>query len=79
MDVTQSTGDMAASAHQTVDRLSDAAGRATENLVRGKERLSHGSAEMLESCRSYINRNPGRSVGAAVVAGFLLRHLIRRR
>ena len=79
MDITEPTGGLTATAHQTVDRIADAANRTAEGLARRKERLDVGRAELLANCRSYINENPGMSLGVAVAAGFLLRHLIRPR
>lgn len=78
MDVTQ-PGGLTATAHQTVDRIADVAKRTAQGLARRKERLTNGRTEILTNCRSYINENPGMSLGVAVAAGFLLRHLIRQR
>lgn len=79
MDITEPAGGLTATAHQTVDRIADVASRTAEGLARRKERLNVGRTEMLANCRSYINENPGTSLGVAVAAGFLLRHLIRSR
>lgn len=79
MDASQSSSNLTATAHQAVDRLADVAGRTAQNLARRREQLSQDRAEILANCRSYINENPGMSLGVAVAAGFLLRHLIRPR
>ncbi|HLO64042.1 MAG TPA: hypothetical protein VK165_13870 [Azonexus sp.] len=79
MDIPESAGGLTATAHQTVDRIADAACRTAEGLARQKERLNAGGSAVLANCRTYVNENPGMSLGVAVAAGFLLRHLIRPR
>lgn len=66
-------------AHQTVDKIADAASYAAETLAEKRERLNKAGTDLWEGSRRYVNDNPAISLGVAVAAGFLLRHLIRTR
>ena len=70
---------LVAGAHQAVDRIAGAASQAAETLSEKRARLSRASRDLAQGCRSYVNENPAATVGVAIAAGFLLRHLIRTR
>lgn len=65
-----------AGAHQTVDRLADAAAQAGATINEKTEQLKSRGAEMVDCTRDYIVRKPFTSVGIAVATGFLLRHMM---
>jgi ElaB/YqjD/DUF883 family membrane-anchored ribosome-binding protein len=67
---TETIDRIASSAHDTVDRLSARAASVAD-------RMGSGSAQYYDQTREYVVANPMRTVGIAVLAGFLLGRLMR--
>jgi ElaB/YqjD/DUF883 family membrane-anchored ribosome-binding protein len=59
-------------AHQAVDKMTDASYRAAETLGEKGEQLKNAELEMMEDYRTYVRDNPMKAVGIAVAAGFML-------
>ncbi|MGZ8183024.1 MAG: DUF883 family protein [Methylobacter sp.] len=64
-----------ASAHEVVDKITNAASQATEALGEKGEQLKNAEQQMMNQCRGYVRDNPITSLGIAVAAGFLLSRL----
>jgi len=69
---------VAAMAHQVVDAAADAAAPAADWLAEQGENLNAAQKKLVADTRSYISANPLKSLGIAVVAGFLLSRIILR-
>jgi ElaB/YqjD/DUF883 family membrane-anchored ribosome-binding protein len=69
---------VAAMAHQAVDTAADAAAPAADWLAEQGENLNAAQKKLVADTRSYISANPLKSLGIAVVAGFLLSRIILR-
>lgn len=65
-------------AHQAVDRMAGAAGPTADWLAEQGESLSATQKKLMADTRSYVSANPLKSLGIAVVAGFLLSRIIIR-
>jgi ElaB/YqjD/DUF883 family membrane-anchored ribosome-binding protein len=65
--------------HDTVEKITRAAGEATEALGEKGEQLKNAEEQLLANCRDYIRENPITSVGAALAAGFVLSRLLSSR
>jgi ElaB/YqjD/DUF883 family membrane-anchored ribosome-binding protein len=63
-----------AMAHQAVDKAARAAAPTTEQ----GESINATQKQLVADTRNYVSANPLKSVGIAMVAGFLLSRLIRR-
>ena len=76
--VPKTTSRAAEAAHKTIDRVA-ARGEVAE--VRAREmgvRVASRSREMQQSMRGYLDKHPFRSLGIAVLAGFVISTLFRR-
>lgn len=62
--------------HASGERYGSTGSQASERLQEASQRLKGSGAELRACCRSYVSEHPGVSLGAAMAAGFLLRHLI---
>ena len=69
---------IAATAHQAVDRAAGAAAPTVDWLTEQGESINASQKQLVAQTRDYVSTNPLKAVGIAVVAGFLLSHLIRR-
>ena len=70
---------MASGAHAAVDKTADMAARAAETLDAKGEQLNDLQVRWLESSRAYIRDHPVKSLGIALVGGFLLSRLLSSR
>jgi ElaB/YqjD/DUF883 family membrane-anchored ribosome-binding protein len=70
---------MASGAHEAVDKMADAVTQAAETLDVKGEKLKDIQVRWLENSRVYIRDNPMKSLGIAVVGGFLLSRLLSSR
>lgn len=68
----------AAMAHQAVDTAAGAAAPAADWLVEQGESLNATQKKLVADTCSYVSANPLKSVGIALVAGFLLSRIISR-
>ena len=68
---------VAAMAHQAVDTAAGAAAPTADWLAEQSESLLATQKKVVADTRSYISAHPLKSVGIAVVAGFLLSRFIR--
>ena len=64
-------------AHQTVDKVAEAAAPTAQWLSGKTEALAVSGRNAVADARVYVTANPWQSVGVAVVAGFLLGRLAR--
>jgi ElaB/YqjD/DUF883 family membrane-anchored ribosome-binding protein len=69
---------VAAAAHQAVDKAAGAAAPTVDWLAGQGESLKVAQKKLVADTCNYISANPLKSVGIAVVAGFLLSRFIRR-
>ena len=69
---------VAAMAHQAVDRAAGAAAPTADWLTEQGENINARQKQLIAQTRDYVSTNPLKAVGIAVVAGFLLSRLIRR-
>jgi len=69
---------VAAIAHQAVDTAADAARPTADWLAGQGESLKATQKKLVADTCSYVSANPLKSVGIAVVAGFLLSRIILR-
>ncbi len=70
---------LASGAHRVVDQMADVAARAADAVDVKSEQLKDIQAQWLEKSRVYIRDNPVKSLGIAVVSGFLLSRLLSSR
>ncbi len=70
---------MASGAHEAVDKMAAAASQAAETLDVKGEQLKDLQVRWLENSRAYIRDNPVKSLGIALVGGFLLSRLLSSR
>lgn len=70
---------MASGAHRVVDQMADVAAQAADALDVKSEQLKDLQAQWLEKSRVYVRDNPMKSLGIAVVGGFLLSRLLSSR
>ena len=69
---------VAAMAHQAVDTAAGAAAPTADWLAEQGESLNAAQKKLVADTCSYVSANPLKSVGFAVVAGFLLGRIILR-
>ena len=69
---------VAAMAHQAVDKAAGAAAPTVDWLTEQGESINASQKQLVADTRSYVSANPLKAVGMAVVAGFVLGRLIRR-
>ena len=67
----------AAVAHKTVDRAAGAAAPTADWLVAKGASLNAAQKRVIAGTSSYVSENPFKSIGIAVLAGFLLSSLNR--
>jgi len=65
-------------AHQAVDKMAGAAGPTADWLVAQGESLSATQKKLMTDTCGYVSANPLKSLGFAVVVGFLLSRIITR-
>lgn len=68
---------VAAMAHKAVDKASDAAVPTAEWLAKQGENLHAAQEKLVADTSAYISANPFKSIGIAVLAGFLLNRMLR--
>jgi ElaB/YqjD/DUF883 family membrane-anchored ribosome-binding protein len=68
---------VAAMAHQVVDKAAASAAPAADWLGEQGESLNATQKKLITDTSAYIAANPLMSVGMAVLAGFLISHMIR--
>lgn len=68
---------VAAMAHQAVDKAAGVAVPAADWLAEQGESLNATQKKLVSDACNYVSANPLKSVGIAVVAGFLLSRIIR--
>lgn len=71
-DVQPAIARVAKIAHQTVDKVADAAAPTAAWLSRQGETLQSAQRNAVADARVYISANPWQSIGIAVAAGFLI-------
>lgn len=69
---------VAAMAHQAVDKMAVAAAPTADWLAEQGENLNAKQKKLMADTCSYVSANPLKSVGIAVVTGFLLSRFLRR-
>jgi ElaB/YqjD/DUF883 family membrane-anchored ribosome-binding protein len=67
---------VAAMAHQAVDKATGAAAPTAEWLAEQGDNLNAAQKKLVTDTCSYVSANPLKSIGIAVVAGFLLSRVI---
>jgi ElaB/YqjD/DUF883 family membrane-anchored ribosome-binding protein len=67
-----------AKAHNAVEYLSEGAHRMVESLESRAATIEPKGRRVLAGAQSYVRANPLLSLGMAVVAGMVVRHLVRR-
>jgi ElaB/YqjD/DUF883 family membrane-anchored ribosome-binding protein len=67
----------AAMAHQAVDKVAGAAGPTADWLAEQGESLNDTQKQLMKDACGYVSANPLKSVGIAVLAGFLLSRVMR--
>lgn len=78
--VTRSAVDsLTTGAHQGFDKAADAASQAVETFDAKREELKVTQAKLMESCRSYVQKNPVTSLGIATAVGYVISLLMRSR
>ncbi len=70
---------LASGAHKVVDNMADVIAQAAETLDVKGEQLNELQGRWLENSRVYIRDHPIKSLGIAVVGGFLLSRLLSSR
>ena len=70
---------MASGAHEAVDKMADAVVQAAETLDVKSEQLKNLQVRWLEMGSAYIRDHPVKSLGIAMVGGFLLSRLFSSR
>lgn len=68
----------AAMAHQAVDTAAGAAGPTADWLAEQGDRLMATQRKLVEDSCNYVSANPLKSVGIAVLAGFILSRIVLR-
>ncbi len=69
---------VAAMAHQAVDAAADAAAPAADFLAAQGESLQAARKQWVDEASTYVAENPLKSVGIALVAGFVLSRIVLR-
>lgn len=65
-------------AHNAVGYLSEGAHRVVDSLESTAANIEPKGRRVLESAQSYVRTNPLLSLGIALAAGMVVRHLVRR-
>lgn len=69
---------VAAMAHQAVDKAAGAAAPTVDWLNEQGASINASQKQLVADTRGYVSANPLKAVGMAVVAGFVLGRVIRR-
>jgi len=69
---------LATGAHQATDRVTRSASQASQAIDSAAERIKREHAKMVDSCSSYVRKEPVRALGVALAVGFALGLLARR-
>lgn len=72
------TGNLAAAAHKSVDRVAESLGSAEAKVKESAKGLIEKEKEMIGQARSYLGTNPLRSVAVAAVSGIIIGWLLNR-
>jgi ElaB/YqjD/DUF883 family membrane-anchored ribosome-binding protein len=75
----RSAESMSRTAHQYVDRASEAVSSMAERFGETGEQLMAMKDNWVETTREYVRENPMQAVGIAVAAGYLLSMIMRSR
>ena len=67
---------VAAMAHEAVDKAAGAAADTADKLTARGESLNEAQKKLVADACSYVSANPLKSVGFAVLAGFLLARIV---
>lgn len=70
---------LAAGAHQGFDKATDVAGQAVQTFDVKREQLKVAQAKLIESGRSYVQKNPLTSLGIAAAVGYVVSRLLKSR
>ena len=70
---------MGRTAHQYVDRASEAVSSMAERFGETSEQLLAMKDNWVETTREYVRENPIQAVGIAIAAGYLLSMIMRSR
>jgi ElaB/YqjD/DUF883 family membrane-anchored ribosome-binding protein len=70
---------LAAGAHQGFDKATDVARQAAETFDAKREELEATQAKLIESGRSYVQKNPLMSLGIAAAIGYVVSRLLKSR
>lgn len=65
-------------AHETVDRMAEAAGTAAERLSHKADEWMETRDQWMESTRIYVREHPMAAIGMALAAGYVLSRLMSR-
>ncbi|MCP1340317.1 DUF883 domain-containing protein [Idiomarina sp. M1R2S28] len=66
-------------AHDTIDKVADAAKQASDNLGKKGQDLKATEEKWMSTATDYVKNNPLKSVGIAVASGYLLSRLFSDR
>lgn len=66
-------------AHDTIDKVADAAKQASDNLGKKGQDLKETEEKWMSTATDYVKNNPLKSVGIAVASGYLLSRLFSDR
>ncbi len=66
-------------AHEAGDKIASATSQAAKAIGEQGEQLLNAEQKMMKHCCNYVSAHPMKSLGIAVAAGFLLRHLLNDR
>ena len=67
---------VAAMAHEAVDKAAGAANQTTDKITARSESLNAAQKQLVADTCSYVSAHPLKSVGLAVLAGFLLARIV---
>ena len=73
------TENMSRTAHEYVDRASEAVGSMAERFGETGEQLLAMKDTWIETTREYVREKPMQAIGIAVAAGYLLSMIMRSR
>ncbi|PWW39446.1 ElaB/YqjD/DUF883 family membrane-anchored ribosome-binding protein [Idiomarina loihiensis] len=66
-------------AHDTIDKVADAAKHASDNLSEKGQSFKAAEEKWVSNATDYVKKNPLKSVGIAVASGYLLSRLFSDR
>lgn len=74
----QSIDKVSDAAHQTVDKLAGAAAPAADWVSENARKLKNMEQQLVSDASNYVRQHPLAAVGIAVVAGMIISKLIQR-